>query len=214
MPEQLLGPDGKPVDLGAAEDAFNAAMAAPADGEKPDYPAPPHKDEEAPFGRKADGSPRQRRAGPGRPRDDKARTARNVPAVPEKTKQGPGGPPGDYTETLNGFGQAVWMALAAVPIVHTQAFAVLWQAQLDAEVAAWNTAAQQDANVRRGVEKLQGGPVWVVGIAIATAPLVGGAIALAKDEKLRGKMAAQTRSEFEKLIGAMREEQDQQPAAA
>jgi hypothetical protein len=210
----LLGPDGQPVDLGAAEDTFNAAMAAPANGEAPDYPAPPRKDEEAPFGRKADGTPRARRAGPGRPRDDKARTG-PVPKPAAKGKAGaPAGPPADYTEVLSGFGQAVWMALAAVPVPHTQAFAAVWQVQLDAEVAAWNTAAQQDANVRRAVERLAGGPTWIVGVAVATAPLVGGAIALARDEKIRGELAAQTRGEFGKLIGKMAAEQDQAQAAA
>jgi hypothetical protein len=214
MAEQLLGPDGQPVDLAAAEDTFNAAMAAPADGEKPDYPAPPRRDEEAPFGRKADGTPRARRAGPGRPRDDKARTG-SVPKAPPKGKPGaPAGPPGDYTEVLSGFGQAVWMALAAVPVPHTQAFAAVWQVQLDAEVAAWNTAAQQDANVRRAVERLAGGPTWIVGVAVATAPLVGGAIALARDEKIRGELAEQTQAEFGKLIGKMAAEQDQAQAAA
>jgi hypothetical protein len=43
MPEQLLGPDGKPVDIDAAGDAFSAAMAAPDPGEAPDYPAPPKR---------------------------------------------------------------------------------------------------------------------------------------------------------------------------
>jgi len=217
MAEQLLGPDGKPVDLDAAEQQFNEAMSAPAGGEKPDYPAPPHKDPEAPFGRLPDGTPRKRRAGPGRPRnDDKARTAKSVPAAARARGSGPAGPPGDYTETLQGFGQAVWMAAASVPVPHVRALAAVWQVQLDAQVDAWNKAAQADANVRRMVERLQGGPMWVVGVAVATAPLAGGAIVIMRDEKIRAELAAQTEAEFEKLIKtyAAAQEKQAEPAAA
>ena len=65
-------------------------MAAEPNGTAPDYPAPPRKDEQAPFGRKDDGTPRLRRAGPGRPKPaDKARTARSVPAAPAKDAKAP-----------------------------------------------------------------------------------------------------------------------------
>lgn len=213
MAEQLLGPDGQPVDLDAAEQKFNEAMAAPADGEKPDYPPPPPRDKG--FGVKSDGTPRQRRAGPGRPRgDDKARTAKSVPAAAKA--RGPAGPPGDYTQTLQGFGQAVWMAAASVPVPHVRAIAAVWQVQLDAQVDAWNKAAQADANVRRMVERLQGGPMWMVGVAVATAPVVGGAVAIMRDEKIRAELAAQTEADFEKLIKtyAAAQEKQAEPAAA
>lgn len=216
MPEQLLGPDGNPVDLDEAERQFAESMAAPVNGDQPDYPAPPRK-EEAPFGLKADGTPRLRRAGPGRGnRDDKARTAKSVPAAPAKGKAAPEGPPGDYTETLQGFGQAVWMAMASVPVPHVRALAAVWEVQLDPQVEAWNKAAQMDANVRRMVEKLQGGPMWVVGVAVATAPIVGGAAVIMRDEKIRAELAEHTEQTFDKLMKSYADKQEKQaePAAA
>ncbi len=67
---------GKPVDVDSAEREFHAAMAAPA-ADEPLAAAPPKRDADAPYGRKADGSARKRPAGPGRSR---ART-QSSPAV-------------------------------------------------------------------------------------------------------------------------------------
>ena len=216
MPEQLLGPDGQPLDVEGAEQAFAQAMAAPVDGDEvPEYPAPPRKDP-APFGVKADGSPRQRKPGPGRGNraEDKPRTARSVPKTPAKGKPAAESDR-DYTDTLTGFGSAVWMGLASVPVKHSQAFAAVWQAQLPAQVAAWNKAAQQDATVRRMVEKLEGGPTWVIGVAIATAPLVGGALAIVRDPQARDQLAARTGEEFAGFLEAYQPaEAEAEPAAA
>lgn len=55
---------GKPVDVEAGEQAFHAAMAAPAADEP--LAAGPPKVEQAKYGLKADGTPRKRPAGPGR----------------------------------------------------------------------------------------------------------------------------------------------------
>jgi hypothetical protein len=63
--EGLTTTDGQPVDLDQAEKQFHASMAAP-DPAEPTHPAPPLKDPEAPYGRKADGTPRKRAPGPGR----------------------------------------------------------------------------------------------------------------------------------------------------
>jgi hypothetical protein len=65
MSTPTLEIDGNPVDVLEAERAFHASMAAPEPNE-PVAPAPPRVDQEAPYGRKADGTPRQRAAGPGR----------------------------------------------------------------------------------------------------------------------------------------------------
>src|ERR1700683_2564421 len=64
----LIGPDGNAVDLGTAEREFAASLAAPS-ADEPLAPPPPRRDPEADakFGNKADGTPRKRKPGPGRP---------------------------------------------------------------------------------------------------------------------------------------------------
>ena len=57
MPEGLINADGQAVALDPAELEFARAMAAPEPNQKPDYPAPPKRDVEAPHGRDKDGSP-------------------------------------------------------------------------------------------------------------------------------------------------------------
>lgn len=193
MAEQLLGPDGQPVDIDAAERDFHEAMAAPEPGEQPDYPAPPKRD----YGTKEDGTPKLAAGRPRKTGADKPRTAAKVPPAPAKAKaSGSKEPAADYTEILTSFGSAVWMGLAALPVTHAQALGAVWKHQLPAQVHAWNAAAQQDAGVRRMVEKLAGGPTWMVGIAIATAPLVGAGIAIVRDPEVRAQLAEQTREEF------------------
>lgn len=83
MPEGLKTASGEAVDL---DGEFARAMAAP----EPDEPvaaAPPRKDPEAPYGRKADGSPK---AGPGG-RPAKAPKPR-VAKAPNEAKAAPPGP--------------------------------------------------------------------------------------------------------------------------
>ena len=191
--EQMLGPGGEPVDIDAAEKSFHGAMAAPEPGEQPDYPAPPRRD----YGTKEDGTPKR---AAGRPRKTSAERPRagKVPDPPPAKPRNAAKdlPPGDYTAQLASFGQGVWMGLAAIPLAHAQAFAGVWKIQLPAQVAAWNAAAQQDPGVRRAVEKLAGGPAWMVGVAIATAPLVGAGIAIVQYPEVRAQLAEQTRAEF------------------
>jgi hypothetical protein len=71
MSTPTLEIDGKPVDIAEAERQFHQSMAAP-EPDEPVAPAPPRVDQEAPYGRKADGTPRQRAPGPGR--GNKSRT--------------------------------------------------------------------------------------------------------------------------------------------
>jgi hypothetical protein len=214
MAELLIGPDGSPVDVDAAEEAFNAAMAAPAPGEQPDYPAPPRRD----YGTKADGTPKRAAGRPRKDPADKARTVRALPPPPVKDKaKGGGSRPvtDDYSEALNNFGAAVWMGLAAIPVPHTQALGAVWKHQLPAQVQAWNLAAQQDPGVRHAVEKLSSGPTWLIGIAVATAPLVGAAVAIVRDPQVRADLAQQTQAEFaEFLKSATPENAEKEPAAA
>jgi hypothetical protein len=77
MSTPTLEIDGKPVDVAEAERQFHASMATPASDE-PVAPAPPRVAPDAPFGTKADGEPRKRRAGPGR--GNKSRTTATAPA--------------------------------------------------------------------------------------------------------------------------------------
>jgi hypothetical protein len=208
MPEELLGPDGQPVDLDAAEQAFNEAMAAPEPDEQPDYPAPPRRD----YGTKEDGTPKRAAGRPRKTAADKPRAGKVPDPPPAKARNAGGKVTTDYAEVLAGFGQAVWMGLAAVPLPHAQALGAVWRHQLPAQVQAWNVAAQQDAGVRRGVEKLAGGPTWVIGVAIATAPLVGAGVAIMRDPDIRADLAEQTRAEFGEFLKSA--SADQAPAEA
>lgn len=202
MPEELIGPGGQVIDLEAGEQAFHEAMAAPEPSDKPDYPAPPRKD----YGLKPDGTPKLAAGRPRKNADDKPRTTSKVTPPPAKPKGGANakaadvGPAGDYTETLTSFGSAVWLGLAALPITHMQALGAVWKHQLPAQVQAWNAAAQADPGVRRAVEKLSTGPTWMIGVAIATAPLVGAAVAIVRDPQVRADLAKQTQDEFSDFL--------------
>jgi len=207
--EELLGPDGQPVDLDAAEQAFHEAMAAPEPDEQPDYPAPPRKD----YGTKPDGTPKLAAGRPRKSAADKPRTTSKVPPPPKAKAGGKEQPAGDYTETLTSFGSAVWLGLAAVPVAHAQALGAVWKHQLPAQVRAWNAAAQQDAGVRRMVEKLSAGPTWVIGVAIATAPLAGAAVAIIRDPQVRADLAKQTQDEFADFLKSAAPEQPAEPEA-
>lgn len=206
MAEELLGPDGQAVDLDAAEQQFHEAMAAPEPGEPPEYPAPPRRD----YGTKADGSPKLAAGRPRKDAADKPRTTGKVTPPPAKAKNtgGKEQPAADYTDTLSSFGSAVWLGLAAVPVAHAQALGAVWKHQLPAQVQAWNAAAQQDPGVRRMVEKLSAGPTWVIGVAIATAPLAGAAVAIIRDPKVRADLAAQTQAEFAEFLKSAAPEQE------
>ena len=101
MAETLTAEGGKVIPIGEPVDPeFAAAMAAPPKGQtaKPDYPAPPKRDPAAPHGRdkngnpnapygfKADGTPRQVPAGPGKPpRTPAGHTEPSRPQTPAAT---------------------------------------------------------------------------------------------------------------------------------
>ncbi len=178
--------------------AFSAALAADAGVTQAEIPAPPRKaavvDPDAPHGRAEDGTPhapwgigangkpRIKPAGPGRPKpkDEQARVAR-TPEAKSKNASAPEG--ADYREDLAGLGMSVWMGAAALPV--TRPYAHVWKQSLPGMVNAWNEAAKQNATVRGYVEKLsgEGSYAWVIGVALATAPLVAGCLELAKPGK-------------------------------
>jgi hypothetical protein len=122
MAEGLQTLDGQPVELAEAEREFHAAMAAPAQDE-PAHAAPPKKDAEAPYGRKADGTPRKRAPGPGRPAHDKPRVASASSATGK-------------TETLeevakrrkDGVAGLVQITAAGTLMMHQRTGEISWQA--------------------------------------------------------------------------------------
>lgn len=105
MPEGVITTDGKPVDLAAADRDFSASMAAPS-ADEPMAPAPPKLDPDAPYGLKADGTPRQRPAGPGRGRKTTRNTDSKPPAPAAKqTSETPQAASQRRTEGIQGLAQ-------------------------------------------------------------------------------------------------------------
>jgi hypothetical protein len=211
MPEQLLGPDGKPVDLDAAEQQFTEAMAAPANGDRPDYPAPPRKDEEPPFGRKADGTPRLRRAGPGRGnRDEKARTARSVPAAPRAKSAREPLAPKDRRKGVDAVMQLTAGVLLAFP--STRADAAALAMHQDPMADAIVATAEADEKFARALDRLlDTGPY--AALVMATVPFIGQVLvnhgALPKGT-LGTEDPAKLRGDVEQAL----EEKQAEPAAA
>lgn len=165
MGEGLSTAAGEPLGVPPADPSpeFSAAMvqAAAAAGE---YPPPPPRDPEAPFGRKADGTPKR---GPGgRPPKDKA-TQPRVQAVPSPAAPGPGGPRPDYTQGLQELCGGVWSLLA--PFAPADAGAVLVCAP--ALTSSWNALAQHDPRVGRIVAVVCGGTMY--GAAISSVLMLG-----------------------------------------
>jgi hypothetical protein len=157
------GQELSPDEIAAANQDFARMMAKPEpiviDGAEPDYPAPPKKDPEAP-------QP-SRRGRPPKDAHDKPRTAPKASAKPT-------GPPKDYTGALADTATGVWVSLSAMPV--TRAYAAVWKQNIPQQVSAWNQAANQNSTVRTYAEKLASGEggVWVLGVAMAAAPLAAG----------------------------------------
>jgi hypothetical protein len=183
MAEGLEKPDGTKLDLAAAEQTFNEAMAAPAD----DVPAPKRATPEAKEAAKA---PRRRSK---TATDTKARSA--SPASQKSDK--------DFTEELNGLTSVGWLVTASLP--PTQAVAAIIKVNQAQLVASLNTAAQSNAAVRGQIEKFSGsGNVALAGLAVVTANMAIQTIQVMRDPDLRGRLAEQTRSdllEYAKQVG-------------
>jgi hypothetical protein len=220
MAEGLTLADGTPVDIDAAGQQFAAAMAAPEPGEAPDYPAPPRKDPEAPYGYMDDGVTPKKAMG--RPKSDpasKPRTAKTVPAAPPRgSKSSAVAEARDYTQGLTDVGTAVWVGLAGLP--WTRPYSVLWRAQVPAMARAWNAAAQENAQVRVKVAKIASGEggMWILGVALATAPVLGGVVALLSDREARAQFMAQGELDLQEWMtvnmpAQAPEPQDAAPAA-
>lgn len=137
------------------------ARAADAEAEpeaRQEMPAPPKRDQTAPYGRKADGTPKK---GPGGrpPRGDRARAQAPSPAET-------GGPPKDYTPGLRRlFGTAFSVAVVSSP-ADAGAIALATPALVD----GWNGVAQRNAKVGRVLDLLTDG-ADLGGAAVATVML-------------------------------------------
>lgn len=183
-------------------DAFEAALAADAGmGVPADIPAPPRQERDpdaphgraedgsplAPFGVKADGTPRLREPGPGRPKAADAPRVTSVSTLKPAAAKSSGA---DYTDDLLGLGTAVWLgvssmkgaALGPVRLPDCRPYAAVWKQTLPQMAAVWNTAAQQNDQVRGAVEKFtgDGSMTWIVGVAVVSAGLVSSCVELAK----------------------------------
>lgn len=201
------------VDPSALTEAFNRALDADAaaHNEAPPPPRVPwlNEDGSARWGYKEDGSPRRSKPGTGRPPKDGTDKARTTDKPPPQTPAGGGqsgpdshaaGQPRDYSEDIGGALTMVWMGLASVP--WTRGHAAIVRAQTPAMVPAWNTAAQQNATVRRYIEKLsgEGSWAWVIPVTIVTLPLAAGMWQVTRDRDLRAGLAAQTEKDFAAFI--------------
>jgi hypothetical protein len=206
-------------------DAFEAALAADAGrGAPAEIPAPPRqeRDPEAPHGRaedgsplapygvKADGTPRLREPGPGRPKADAPRIMTSVPAAKAAGAKAAGT---DYTEDLLGLGTAVWLGISSmkggklgpVRLPDCRPYAAVWKQSLPQMAAVWNTAAQQNDQVRSAVEKFtgDGSMTWVVGVAVVSAGLVASCVELAKaPAEVKAQATAANDAELQAYVSA------------
>jgi hypothetical protein len=198
------------IDPAALDAAFNGALAADAERHE-SAAAPPrvpwlNEDGSARWGVKADGTPRRAKPGTGRPPadgTDKARTTDKPPgdtSAATAAKAGSDGAPRDYTEDIGAALTMVWMGAAAIP--WTKAHAAIIRAQTPVMAPAWNQAAQQNATVRRYVQKLsgEGSWSWVLPVTVVTTPVLMGFWQVMRDRDLRASLAAQTDRDFQAFI--------------
>ena len=181
MTEGLQTTDGKALELAAAEQSFNAAMAAP----EGDVPAP----------RKM--TPEQKETLRNEPKRTRTRTAkadkaRTAPKSERVDK--------DFTEDLQGLTTGVWLTAASIP--PTQAYAAIVKINQPALVASLNQGAQNNATVRGYVEKASsgGGGLWMVSLGVTTANMAIQAMQLMKSPDLRKQLAEQTQTELKQYL--------------
>jgi hypothetical protein len=199
----LKDSNGAVVDIAAGEAAFHASLAAPEPGVPAtvDAPAPPKVgdvDPEAPYGRRADGTPKK---GPGgRPAKDA-----DKPRTTTAGSAGVAGATRDYTPDLVGLSQSLYVVMAMIP--PTQAQAALWRMHAPAMVPAWNMAAQQNQQVRAALEWLSGPGTWPVAVAAATVPFALQSVALwrnGSNSEMHQALTAATLADLQR----MKEEQE------
>jgi hypothetical protein len=194
----------------ALADVLDAdAAAQPAAAPPPRRLPPPDATPEAPWGFKADGTPRKGPAGPGRPRKDadaKARTD-DTPDAPGKPQQ-PAAPAADvsYAEQVGDALTVGWMILGTIPFTKPQA-AVLHNG-METLIPAWDQAARHNPTIRKYVLKLsgEGSWAWLIPVAITTMPVVMGMWQATIDQSIRPQLAKQTDADLtEFILGQARE---------
>jgi hypothetical protein len=199
----LVDPELARQALGDVLDAD--AAAAPAAPAPPARPRPADATEEAPWGFKADGTPRKGPPGPGRPRkdpDSKPRTAEEpAPAAPAA----PGSAVAliderSYEEEITSGITTVWMGLSAIPF--TQAHAAVLNRNAGELIPALNKAAQQNDSVRKYVLKLSGEGkwAWVLPVAMVTTPLAIGFFQVTVNKDLRAELKAENQVNFRAFL--------------
>lgn len=186
------------ITINDAEDQFRAALerdagqAAAQDVPPPpprrDPDAPHGRDEQgqplAPYGTKADGTPRLKPAGPGR--------GRTGPAAIDPPRVTAAPPPGaaqaaarDYAEQLDELGEGVWMLLSGVPVpwrgvrIRVQAQAAILKANKPVLVRSCNTIARHSPAFAARVDALtSGNAAWILPAMFGLAPFVGQSLAM------------------------------------
>lgn len=214
-PSIAVDPDLARQALGDALDADAAAQ--PAAEAPPRRQPPPDATPEAPWGFKADGTPRKGPPGPGRPRrsdpDSRPRTQPDTPdspssSTPSSSSAAADAAPVDYTEDIGSALVLGWMCLSTIPFTH--AHAAIVRRSMPELAPAWNTAAQQNATVRRYVRKLSGDGSWswVIPVTVATTPLVLGLFQASINSELRAELKQENARNWEQFL------RDQVQAAA
>lgn len=196
--------DGAAVDVPPVNQAFAGLQAAQAAAADAQAEAPPKKepaDPEAPYGRRADGTPKK---GPGgRPAK---RGKADEPRVTAAPAAAAGGPKRDYSEPLAEIADAIWVTMAMAPHPTVMAQAALWKANKAGLVAGFNMAAQNNGMIRRAVEASEKA-TWVVALAGAVLPLVQQSVTLwtnpgqhvGDGEQLVNALAAATQRDLEEM---------------
>jgi hypothetical protein len=171
MTETLTGPDGQAVALDDLERQFHATMAAPEQTE-PVAPAPQRVDHEAPYGRKADGTPRQKPAGPGRPA--KARTQSKPASDKGKTPETPQDVSDRRTagvESLVNVGAALCLGISVRGGDAFKADAVTLSASAKPLAQACTAVAEQDPRFARILDKITASGPYAA-LAATAVPIV------------------------------------------
>ena len=192
------------VDADLARQALDSALEddaakAPAQAPPPKRQPPADATPDAPWGFKADGSPRKGPPGPGRPRKDAASAPRTEEPSSEVARSAPADV--SYAQQVSDALTVGWMVLAAIPYTKPQA-AVLHDG-MPAMVPAWDQAARQNTAVRKYVLKLSGDGswAWIVPVAVSTMPvLMGMWQALTAGKDLRAALAAQTDQHLQDFV--------------
>jgi hypothetical protein len=183
----------------------------------PEVPPPPERDPDAPhgrdgdgkplapFGHKADGSPRIKPPGPGRPKS----------AVVVTPPPSPSGQPGgkNYADELTGLATSVWLGasslkggrLGPLRLPDTRPYAVVWHQQTPQMVAAWAAACDQNPTIRGYVDKMSGDGSWswVIGVGIASVGLMSSIAEMAKaPPELKAQATAYNDQRLQEFIKA------------